>query len=353
MKIIHLTYTLDYGGIETMLVNIVNEQAKAAEVALFLINDQVEPSLHAALDSRVRLINAGRPVGSKNPFYLLLMNYLLWREKADVIHVHHPGIVRFFCRSLLKKSCLVFTMHDIPLAEDLAYLRFYPHIFAISRSVQQALELDGYKSTVVYNGIVPENFSQSVAADSEKCFRMVQVSRLFHEKKGQDLLLKACAMLVERWGIRNFSLDFIGEGASKNYLQGLVAELGLGSFVRFLGAKPPSYIASHLKDYDLFVQPSRWEGFGLTAAEAMAAKVPVLVSDQEGPMEVIDNGAYGFHFPSGNVEKCAAAIREIMQRSDRKVLAEKAASYVAKMFDIRQTARNYLQEYRKCLDEKN
>lgn len=353
MKVVHLTYTLDYGGIETMLVHIANEQGKQAEVALFLINDRIESSLRALLGEGVRLVEVGRPVGSKNPRYLIRLNRLLRREKADVIHVHHPGIVRFLCLPLLKGSSLVFTMHDIPLPSDLPYLKYYPHVFSISRSVQEALAKQGYGSDLVYNGIVPEDFTCRPSDTPGDCFRMVQVGRLFHEKKGQDLLLQACAILLGRWGIRNFHLDFIGGGASENFLRQLVSQLGLKEYVTFLGVKPPSYVAFHLKDYDLFVQPSRWEGFGLAVAEAMAAKVPVLVSDQEGPMEVIGNGAYGFHFLSGNVEKCAAAIREIMQRPDREVLAEKAASYVAKMFDIRQTARNYLQEYRKCLDGKN
>ena len=353
MKVVHLTYTLDYGGIETMLVHIANEQAGQAEVVLFLINDRVEPTLRAALDGRVRVVEMKRPIGSKNPLYLFRLNRLLRRERAEVIHVHHPGIVRFLCLPCLRESRLLLTMHDIPLAADLPFLRKYARLFAISGSVRQALAQRGYRSEVVYNGIVPEDFAPRTGGRADGCFRMVQVSRLFHEKKGQDLLLRACALLEERWGIRDFRLDFIGSGASEQYLKSLSSELGLSGRVRFLGAQPPSYIENHLKDYDLFVQPSRWEGFGLTVAEAMAAKVPVLVSDREGPMEVIGSGAYGFHFPSGDVEQCAAAIRGIMQRPDREALAEKAYRHVAETFDIRQTARRYLREYRTCLADKS
>ena len=54
----------------------------------------------------------------------------------------------------------------------------------------------------------------------------------------------------------------------------------------FLVKQTQDYVAAHLTDYDLFVQPSRWEGFGLTVAEAMAAGVPVLVSEGQGPAEV-------------------------------------------------------------------
>ena len=60
----------------------------------------------------------------------------------------------------------------------------------------------------------------------------------------------------------------------------MVVELNLEKHVRFLGNQSREYVYSHLKDYDLFVQPSRFEGFGLTVAEAMAACVPVLVTQE-------------------------------------------------------------------------
>ena len=346
MRVVHLAYSLSYGGIETMLVGILNEQARAADVTLVLLNRNDE---HALLDSlvpevEVRLVN--RPVGSKNPLYLLRLWYVLRSLKPNVVHVHFPNIMRFLLPGLRGK--LVFTMHHIPLPEDLPYLRRYARIYSISHCVQKTLAAAGYSSTVVYNGIRPERFlPHEFSAGS--VFRIVQVGRMVHEIKGQDLLIEACSRLIYEDGHTEIRLDFIGDGASLPYLRGLVAEKELGRYVRFLGAQPPSYIENHLKDYDLFVQPSRWEGFGLTVAEAMAAKVPVLVSDREGPMEVIGSGAYGFHFPSGDVEQCAAAIRGIMQRPDREALAEKAYRHVAELFDVRRTAREYLEKYRESL----
>ena len=74
-------------------------------------------------------------------------------------------------------------------------------------------------------------------------------------------------------------------------------------------------MAAHLTDYDLFVQPSRWEGFGLTVAEAMAAGVPVLVSEGQGPAEVTQGSRYGWLFANGDaddLQRQIVFIKEIM-----------------------------------------
>lgn len=128
-----------------------------------------------------------------------------------------------------------------------------------------------------------------------------------HEKKGQHILIKAVNKLIKQ-GYNQIRLDIIGDGDSHKYLKTLVKELDITEYVRFLGSKNQSYIYEHLCDYDLFVQPSIYEGFGLTVTEAMAAKVPVLVSENQGPIEIIDYGRLGYSFKNQDIDDCAAKI---------------------------------------------
>ena len=81
--------------------------------------------------------------------------------------------------------------------------------------------------------------------------RVVMVSRLEHDKKGQDLLIRAAAALQG-----TVTVDFIGIGSSMEYLKQFTAELHAETYVRFLGKQTQDYVAAHLTDYDLFVQPS-------------------------------------------------------------------------------------------------
>ena len=57
MKIVHLTYTLGFGGIETMLVNIANEQVKTESVSVIILNDVYDERLVGNLDKRIHFIN--------------------------------------------------------------------------------------------------------------------------------------------------------------------------------------------------------------------------------------------------------------------------------------------------------
>lgn len=101
----------------------------------------------------------------------------------------------------------------------------------------------------------------------------------------------------------------------------------------------------HLCNYDLFVQPSIYEGFGLTVAEAMAARVPVLVSSGQGPEEVIGNGKCGYVFKNGDQTDCAAKIRIFLEGKDDKSLVESAYERVWKLYNIKVTVQTYLDKY--------
>ena len=76
MKIAHVVYGLEFGGIETMLVNIVNEQVKSGnEISVIVINNTINAGLRSSIDKRVKFFCIGRPVGSKNPYHLLKFNF--------------------------------------------------------------------------------------------------------------------------------------------------------------------------------------------------------------------------------------------------------------------------------------
>ena len=364
MKITHLWWSLSYGGIETMLVNILNEQAKLADVSRIIINDMIEPALLHKLTSDINVIKIDRTIGSKNLFFIRKINRILERGNPDVIHLHGSSIFNFLNSKWAAKTCC--TLHDIPrgkpgssnrwlsiaqwcLDKDKGNVRCcnrIKHIFSISNSVSEVL-LRGYgiTSEVVFNGIVPEKFYHEVRRRGERKLRMVQVSRLDHHKKGQDLLIQALLKLRQQ-GEYNIELTLIGDGESRVFLQEMVNENNMGKEVHFLGSQSQDYIAEHLADYDLFVQPSRYEGFGLTVAEAMAAGVPVLVSSNQGPAEVIENGKYGWIFENEDSADLARMIMFLLSHEEKVFQkAQLAQKYVDEKYNVKTTAYKYFCVY--------
>jgi glycosyltransferase involved in cell wall biosynthesis len=175
----------------------------------------------------------------------------------------------------------------------------------------------------------------------------VQVSRLDHEIKGQHILIEALKILIYELNFKNVCVDFIGDGKSKNFLEKIVKEYQLDEFVNFLGNRDRIYIYENLKNYNLLIQPSLNEGFGLTITEAMAAKIPVLVSNSGGLPEIVDEGNFGRIFKSGNFEHCANEVLNIYNAYDQvSKICNKSYMRVKKLFNLIDTSRLYQNHYK-------
>ncbi|MDA3930847.1 MAG: glycosyltransferase family 4 protein [Prolixibacteraceae bacterium] len=340
--IVHLIFSFNTGGAETMLVDILNEQCQFAKCMLIIVNNNFDEQLICKVDNRVEVIYINRLPQSKNIFLIVKLNALLFRLKPFVIHCHNHNLVKLILPAFYKKSVL--TIHAVAIKSK--YFNKYHKLFAISESVKQDLysryQLD---SIIVYNGIITSNVSINYQKKVDAPYKIVVVGRLFHEIKGQDVLIKALSQLKDTK--HQMVIDFIGTGPSELYLKSLVKELGVSKQVNFLGLKDREYIYAHLKDYDLLVQPSIFEGFGLTVAEAMAAKVTVLVSNTYGPMEIIDEGKYGFYFENGNIDSLVQSLESIVKMDSKTIteISEKAYTRVVDLFDIKLTAKRYLELY--------
>lgn len=167
------------------------------------------------------------------------------------------------------------------------------------------------------------------------------MGRLVHKLKGQDVLIRAVSLLK-----CNVTVTIVGEGPSLEYLLNLKKEL-ICDDIFMLGKKSQEWIYSNLSKYDLFVLPSRLEGFGLTVAEAMAAEVPVLVSTGQGSAEVTCGDKYGWVFENGDVDDLVAKIKYIFDNYDEAMeKANSALCYVQNTYDVSVTARKYLDLYR-------
>ena len=339
MHIVHIFFAFPTGGAETMLVDIMNEQARTDKVGLVIINNKYDSGLIGRISEKISITRLNRRPGSRNVFKIGMLNLVLLRMHPDLIHCHDHTIARYI---RIVKCIKILTVHDVRFPVE--NFGSYDRLVAISGAVRRdILGRSGIDPVVIHNGIRVENVAtRENGMNNSNLFRIVQVGRLDHEKKGQHILLHAVHQLVR--DNSRIKVDFIGEGPSLEYLRQLSQDLDITGHVNFPGLRDRDYIYRHLRDYDLLVQPSLYEGFGLTVAEAMAAGVPVLIAGLDGPKEIIENGRYGHFFIPGDIEDCARQISRIIrdcQESGANEMTASAQLHVRREFNISDTVSKY------------
>jgi len=338
MRILHVIFTLQYGGAETLLVDIVNEQAKEHDVNVFVINKDYSEGLLKTIDRHVKVLLFERKIGGFDPKIWFDIYLECYRLKPDIIHCHDSKAIYFVPFFSFKT---ILTVHAVNL--ELKGIGLYHSIVSVSNVVKEdVLKRKKRDSQVIINGINIDQIQHKSEEVPLPCFKMVQIGRLNHNIKGQHILLKALSLLRQRNILQRVTLDLIGAGPSLAYLKGLVTDLNLEDCVFFRGLKDRAFIYDRLRDYDLLVQPSIYEGFGLTVIEAMAAGVPVLVSNIYGPAELVREGRFGYMFHSEDTEDCANQIEHIIEsHSEVVVKAKEAYLHCVENFSLKKTVSDY------------
>lgn len=337
MNILHIIFGFRTGGAENMLIDIMDQQAKLGhDVSLIVVNREIEAPFFQQVSDKVSKFLINRPRGSRNPYYLWKLNRLIFKLHPDVVHVHNHDLPRLLLPQI--KKITVYTVHDLHISiNQAAKLK----MIAISEAVHDDVmnRFPQARIKTVPNGIVIEKIAIKDCQKPYKPgepYRIVQVGRLDHTKKGQDLLIQAIKDLPE------VQVDFIGEGKSLPYLQQLALECGVTDRVRFLGNRNRDYVYDHLKDYDLMCHSARYEGFGLVIAEAMAAKLPVVVPEGGGPWEVIDRGRLGLVCKPEDVSSLKQTIVQAMHNVPD---VDEARRYAMEHYSVAAMVKEYLRYY--------
>ena len=138
------------------------------------------------------------------------------------------------------------------------------------------------------------------------------VGRLVSRKKGYDLFVEAAAAVAAQVPRARFVLA--GEGPDRAALETRARDLGISGRLVFAGLRDD--VHDLMGAFDLFVQPSRWEGFGLSILEAMAASRPVVAARVGGIPEIVADGVHGRLVPPDDAGALARAIAALLRDRD-------------------------------------
>lgn len=197
------------------------------------------------------------------------------------------------------------------IQEEIKAYSKYDHVVAVSDIVAKGMtEQFGCKSvSTIYNIIdsdIMRKAQQPLTNFRHRNLNLVSVGRLEYVK-GFDQLIDALAVLVNELNY-DISLTLVGDGSQNAALQEKVIGLSLQDYVTFIGSVSNPY--PYIVDSDVFVCPSRQEGFNIAILEAMTLGKPIVATRSAGPLDILEEGKYGL-LTVNSVKGIAEAISEI------------------------------------------
>jgi len=132
-----------------------------------------------------------------------------------------------------------------------------------------------------------------VTRDPEEVW-IVSVMRLFRKKRGEALVRLLPNVIKRIPASIRLKLKIIGEGPKREALEKQIKRLGLEDIVELPGYRSRDEIRDVFSRADIYVQPTRWESFGIAALEARSAGLPVVAKIWGGVTGFIRHGQEGF-----------------------------------------------------------
>ncbi len=336
-KVLHFIDSGGLYGAESVLLNLSREMCLAGKYTPVIGCIVGSPDEQNDLfDKAGELGLAAEKLVVRNGMFLwdvLRLSRRLKNLGIDLIHSHgyKPSVFGFFVRLLsgipVTATChLWFMQGKIPLKMrlmvklELFLYRYFPVVVAVSQPIKEVLQENGVskeKLKVIKNGIFFDDYGQLDAGamheiraalgleNGEIC--LLNIGRLSHQKAQANIVLAAKKMR-EKYSLLKFFI--VGEGPLREVLEKQIADEGLQHCVKLLGFR--SDTANLLRIADVFLLPSRDEGMPMALLEAVASKVPVIVTPVGDIPNVIVNKESGVLVPVDDIDALCAGIMQLV-----------------------------------------
>jgi glycosyltransferase involved in cell wall biosynthesis len=343
-KIVFMVINMNIGGTEKALLNMINEMPKDQyEITVLmlekyggfldaipkevrveyledyaaykdLLNKPVEITVKNLF--KQRQIGKGIAIGSVHALSRIFQNKLLYynfvlkkmpeyKNKYDIA-IAYAGPMDFISYFVAKKikaekriQWIHFDVTKIGFDERLCkkLYKMFDKIFVVSNEAEKKLiskvpsikgKTEVFVNIVSHYSILSQSESGYGFEDDFDGKRILTVGRLSKEK-GQDLAIRVLERLVKEG--HKVKWYCIGEGNARSDYEQLISQLNVEEHFILLGAKSNPY--PYIKQCDLYVQPSRYEGYCISLIEARCLRKPIVTTDVNGAKEQIKQGITG------------------------------------------------------------
>lgn len=343
MHIALVILTLGPGGAERVISNLANQWVKSGHRITLITLEHSSKLPFYPLDPKIDLLQLSKTLQKPSSLWAYVSNLgQRLTSLRTTLKQLHPDLVLSFIDQMnivtlllsrgLKLPIFVSERID-PAFHSLSFiykiLRRFTYPWA-HRIIVQTPSAACYFPTFLQKkiSIIPNSINPcTLPFKYRKIQKIVSVGRLAPQKD-YPTLLKAFENLSLKYP--DLTLTIYGEGPERSFLENLIQDFGLKDSVFLAGIV--SNIEKALLDFDLFVFPSRFEGFPNALGEAMALGLPVVASQCSGNKDLIQNGINGLLFPVGDVEKLALAIESLILNQKKSENLGKNAKHISEKF---------------------
>ncbi len=296
------------------------------------------------------------------------------KKKPDIVHVQYmaPGLVPIIAAKLAGIKNIFATVHQpgspygvkaklLIHAADRLCTAFFCNSLAVEKSWfgdSKILDPDDIKGKrkhfTIYNAVDVDSIEKAGIVANRKSLRLTMgisgkkvigvVGRLRWEK-GQSLLIDAMPEVIKQFP--DVVLLIVGDGQDRERLRLKADSLKLAKHIIWLGQKSSKEVNQLYSIMDIVAVPSVFEGFGLVAAEAMAAGVPVVGANVGGLAEVIEDSVTGILVPASDSRALANALLKLLSDKDRaEEMGQKGQERDRELFSMKRFQQSILAAYK-------
>jgi len=347
-----------YGGAEKYIEHI--EKNFEKEYVFHLLVRNACPFYNILMKNKIeRVISINLTVKSLIKDLLYVGRYIK-KNHIEIIHVNgvNSEVFTYLLKLYLKNEKIkyVSTVHGIAEKDrmeknkfqqllfagmQIKVLRNFDRIIAVSYSIKEDLLKKGInedKIQVIYHSIETEENQIRKKYERHRPLKVCSVGRL-EKVKNTQMLIETIALLDNK---EEFLCDIYGMGSLYHDLDQLIIRKGLENIIHLKGFE--NDVKTIYRKYDVMVQPSLYESFGMTVIEAMAAGLPVICSDVGGLAEIVKDKENGFLFNVDSTDELAKILLDINNdRYDLEKIRENAQIMIKERFQI-STYKNKLRQ---------
>lgn len=312
------------------------------------------------------------PFGGKKGYYLNVyaLRKFLKKEKFDIINCHfisgYGTLTRLADVHPIVTSVFGSDVYDYPYKSKNNMKRIIKNLdtasVITSTSQVMADKVREYYHTekpiyVTHFGIDTKIFKpleNKRNEDLPKQEFIFGVIKKMEDIYGIEILIRAFKLLLDHKKKEfNYKLFIYGRGSKEEAYKKLVENLGISKNVDFKGYIQNDLVPQAMSQMDVICLPSHKESFGVAAVEAMACGKPLIVSDTDGFIEVVEDNVSGFIIPRGDIQALSSTMLRVsnMETEELNKIGEQGSLRAKKMFDFEINMQTYIEAISQAVDK--